>query len=103
MLHQAPVQPIAVLHELSVAAALDDATPLEHEHAICPNHGGKSMSNDEGGASPHQALERLFDQMLALGVEGAGGLVEDEDARIAQHRPSDGDALLLSPGELDAA
>ena len=37
---------------------------------------------------------------LALGVQGAGGLIEDEDTRVPHQGTSDGHPLLLSPGEL---
>ena len=50
-----------------------------------------------------QAIERLLHEVLALGVERARGLVEDEDARILQDGARDGDALLLPAGELHAA
>ena len=36
-----------------------------------------------------------LDEVLALGVEGGGGLVEDEHAGVPQDRPRDRDALLL--------
>ncbi len=41
--------------------------------------------------------------MLALRVEGAGRLVEHEDARVLEDGPGDGHALLLSAGELHAS
>ena len=41
--------------------------------------------------------------MLRFGVERGGGLIEDEDGRVADHRPGDGQALALPRGELAAA
>ena len=35
-------------------------------------------------------------------VERAGGLIQDQDARVFQDDPGDGDALLLAAGELVA-
>jgi hypothetical protein len=40
-----------------------------------------------------QHLERREDFRLALGVERRRRLVEDENRRIAQERPRDGDSL----------
>lgn len=41
--------------------------------------------------------------MLALVVERARGLVQNEDARVAQEHARDGDALLLTAGQPRAA
>ena len=44
-----------------------------------------------------------LDDLLALGVERRGRLVEDQDARIADQRAGDGDALALAAREVGAA
>ena len=49
--------------------------------------------------SPKAAL----DHGLGLGIERAGGFVENEDARLGQQSARDGEALPLAAGELDAA
>ena len=41
----------------------------------------------------------VLDSALGLGVQGAGGLVQDQHARVAQQGPGDGQALLLAAGE----
>ncbi len=48
-------------------------------------------------------VERVADQALALGVERAGGLVEDQDARVLEQRARDRHPLLLAAGELHPA
>ena len=53
---------------------------------------------------PWASFSRLWPhQDLALVVQGAGGLVQDQDGRVLQEDAGDGDALLLAAGELDAA
>ena len=47
--------------------------------------------------------EALLDQPLALAVEVAGGLVEDEDPGVGQHGAGDGQALALAAAEPHAA
>ena len=42
-------------------------------------------------------------QRLALGVERAGRLVEQQDRRVAQDGAGDGDALALAAGQRHAA
>ena len=48
------------------------------------------------------AKERWISR-LGRGVEGGGGLVEDQDRRILEKDTGDGEALLLPARELDAA
>ena len=50
-----------------------------------------------------QGGEALLDQPLALGVEVAGGLVEDEDPRVGQHGAGDGQPLALAAAQAHAA
>ena len=61
------------------------------------------MGDDEGGAALHEVAEAVLDHRFGLGVERAGGLVEDEDARVGEDGAGDGEALALAAGELDAA
>ena len=42
-------------------------------------------------------LQRLLDFGFRHGVEGGCRLIENENPRIADQRPSNGDALALSP------
>ena len=50
-----------------------------------------------GAAAPAQVV---VDDRLGLRVEGAGGLVEDQQARIAHQRPGDLQSLALAAGEV---
>ena len=47
--------------------------------------------------------QSLDHEPLGLGVERRGRLVEDQDRRVADHRPRDADALALAAGERIAA
>ena len=44
-----------------------------------------------------------MDEVIAIGIDRAGGLVQDQDAWVGEYGPGDGDALLLAAGELDSA
>ena len=50
-----------------------------------------------------QAVHRLLDLALGLGVDRAGRLVEDQDARIVQQGARDGDPLALAARQRVAA
>ena len=47
--------------------------------------------------------ERLDNGVLGIGVERAGRLVEDQDRRVLEQRPGDGDALALAARQRRAA
>ena len=51
----------------------------------------------------HDRLEGLLDQQLRLGVDVRGGLVEDQDARVAQDGAGERDALPLAAARARAA
>jgi hypothetical protein len=78
-----------------VRAALHHPALLQHEDLVGRADGAEAVRDDERRAPAAQPRERLLDERLALRVERAGGLVEDEDARVGQQRAGDGDALPL--------
>ena len=82
---------------------LDDAPALEHVNAVSVAHGREAVGDDEAGAADDQLLERALDRRLGFVVDGAGGLVQDQDARVADDGARQGDALALPAGELLAA
>ena len=61
------------------------------------------MGNEEGSAVPEEMVDGGLDQLLSLGIDGGGSLVQDENPGVGQHRPGEGDQLLLSGGEPVAA
>ncbi len=50
------------------------------------------------GNGAHVFLHDAF----GLVIQGAGGLVQDQDARVGDQRPGDGDALALAAGQIAA-
>ena len=47
-----------------------------------------------------ERIQQGEDVLCGLGIEGAGGLVRQQDGRIVRQRPCDGYPLLLSAGQL---
>ena len=86
-----------------VGSAFYDLTLLYDEDLVGSADGGEAVGDDEGGAALHEEIEAVLDHGFGLGVEGAGGFVEDEDAGVGEDGAGDGDALALAAGELDAA
>ncbi len=61
------------------------------------------MGDDDGGTALHDLLEGGPDLALGDGIHRGGGVVENEDAGVAQDGPGEGDTLALTPGEAVAA
>src|SRR5207244_751354 len=85
------------------ASLFDDSAGLHHENAIAREHRGEPMGYDEGRAMLHQMIERGLYQDLAFGIERGGRFIEQEERRLAQDRPGNGDTLPLPAGKRNAA
>ena len=60
--------------------------------------GAQAVGDDQARASP--TAEVVVDDRLGLGVERAGGLVEHQQARVADQRAGDLQPLPLTAGEV---
>ena len=98
-----PAIEAAGAEQLVVRAALHHPARVEHDDLVRVAHGGEPVSDHQHRPLRHEPVDRLLHQPLGLGVERAGGLVEDEDRRVAEERPRDGDPLPLSAREPGAA
>src|SRR5262252_10283356 len=72
-----------------VGAVLDQPAALDRDDAIGGPHGGEPMRDDEDRAPPGDLAHVALDDALALRVERAGRLVEDENPRIGDERARD--------------
>jgi len=59
---------------------------VEDDDAVGALDGREAVRDDDGRAVEHDALDGLLDELLGLGVDGAGRLVEDQDRRIERER-----------------
>src|SRR6185369_2451009 len=98
-----PAIQITSLHQLFVCSLIDDLIVIEHEDPICPSDLGQAMCNEQGGTALQHTLDRALDLVLCGAVDGAGGVVQDQNARIREQGPSDGDPLTLATGKGDSA
>ncbi len=86
-----------------VAALLDQSAAVEDQDAVGVAQRREPVGDGDRRAAAGERLERLLDRLLALGVDAAGGFVEDQDRRIVQDRPGDREPLPLAAGEAGAA
>jgi hypothetical protein len=91
-----------VVEELGWGTGFDDGTAMEEGDAVRYIPGELHVVGDEehGEAVIGEATEDVTDLLAEFGVEGGGGFVEEERARFHGEGAGDGDALLLSAGEL---
>ena len=85
--------------EFFVCAAFDDAAVVEDDDEVGAAEGGEAVSNDEGGAAVHGAFHGGHDFLLGVGVDGGGGVVEDEDGGLEDDGAGESEALALAAGE----
>src|SRR5438876_10704921 len=69
---------------------------IEDEDASGTPDSRQSVGNDQSGAILGELSQRLLEQGLAFRIERARRLIEEQDRRIAQDRPANGDALALA-------
>ena len=93
----------APFEEVQVLALLHDFAVPDHQDEVCFPDGAEAVGDEEGGAVPEKMVDGGLDQLLGLGVDGGGGLVQDENSGVGQHRPGEGDQLLFPSGEPVAA
>ena len=76
----------ALLHKRIVVALLDDVAVLHYQNDVGLPNGGQTVGHDEGGAPLHQLGKGLLDLLLSAGVDGGGGLVQNQQRRQAEQR-----------------
>src|SRR4051812_3352269 len=91
--------PAAGDDQFVVRADLDHASVVEDDDLIRIPNSRETVGDRNRRASFRETIECFLHESLRLGVERARGLVENEDRRVAEDRPRDGDALLLAARE----
>ena len=99
---QLPVE-AAVGEKLLVGSTFAKLALVHDEDGVRALNGGEPVRNkDRGPASDHPG-ESDPDANLGIGIDGAGRLVEDEDAWRMGESAREADELLLAGGESGAA
>lgn len=74
---------------------LCDSPVAEHADEVRPPDGAEAVGDDQHGSARGGPVQRLLYHPLRLGVQRAGGLVQNQDAGALDQGAGDGDALLL--------
>ena len=86
-----------------MGALLLDSAVADDQNAGGVADGGQAVGDDERGTALGQIIKGVLDLGFGDGIQGRGGLVQNQNGRILQENPGDGNALLLSTGEQGAA
>lgn len=94
-----------MIQDLFGGAGFEDAALVEEQDAIGDVAGEGEVVGDEeeGEAVVGEAAEDVTDFLAEFGVEGGGGFVQEEDPGFHGQGAGNGDALLLTTGELGRA
>ena len=79
-----------------VAAVLDEASAVDGDDAVGIAHGRQTVRDDDDGSPFGDMLHFLFDDVFALVIEGAGRLVQNQDARVGDESAGNGNTLALT-------
>ncbi len=93
----------AQAQQLLVCAPFYDSALVEHQDSVGMAHCAQAVGNHQAGAILHQLVQRFLDQQLGARVDGARRFVEDEDARVLEDHPSDGQQLAVTSAQGGAA
>ena len=86
-----------------MGALLAQAGAIEDEDTVGALHGSQPVGDDQRRAVGHRRLEGLLHEALALRVQAARGLVENQDLGRLEEDPGNGDPLSLPTGQANAA
>ena len=90
-----PVQR-ATLEQLRVGALVHDAAGVDDDDAVGQVQGRAAVGDEQRRPATHDRAQGRVDGLFHLGVDSTRGVVEQQDPRIAEQGPGEGDPLALS-------
>jgi hypothetical protein len=69
---------------------------FQEQHLVGVADHAQTMGDDNADAAPHQPVQHRLYLPFGTRVHAAGGLVQDEQARVGQNDAGDGQQLALS-------
>ena len=79
-----------------VSTLFDDIAVLHYQNQVGIPNRGQPMGDDKAGAALHQIVHGLLNEQLRTRIHRAGGFIQNQDGRIRQNRPGNGQQLFLS-------
>src|SRR6266852_5998591 len=82
--------------QLVMTALLEDGALLDDHDSVCAPHRAQAVRDQENGAPCTHLAQVPLNDALGFVVEGARGLIEDQNAGIDDERPRNGNPLPLA-------
>ena len=83
-------------HQTLMRAALGDASVIDDDDLVGVVDRAQTVCDDYRSTALQQLVEGVLHEFFALGVECRGGLVEDQDVGVLEHRAGDREPLALA-------
>ncbi len=90
-------------HWYTLACWLHSPPLIHHDDRIGAGHKREAVGDDDNRAATRDPAEMLLDDGLAFRVERAGCLIENQDGRVVDQGPGDGQPLALTAREIGGA
>ena len=82
-----------------MAAPLDDLAVLQNQNRVAVLDSGEPVGDDENCPPLHEPVHAGLNELLCVGVDGAGGLIQNQHRRAGDGCPCNGQELALALGE----
>ena len=79
---------------------MGDDTVFETIDQIHILYSVQAVRHHNDGTLPHNGLDRRLDFALTFGIQGAGRLIKQDNTRIPEQSPGNGDPLPLATGKI---
>src|SRR5947209_5745405 len=89
--------------KLFVRSDFGDFAVAQDHDSIGGTDGRDAVRDQHRGPAAHHVRKMLQDALFGYGVYAREGVIEDQDARVAQHRACNGRALFLPAGKSQSA
>ena len=93
----------AASDQFAMRSEIHDPPLVEHQNGVAVGQRGQPVRHDHHGPPACHVREVGVDQRLALGIERASGLIQDQDARVVDQGASDRQPLALAAGQIGGA
>ena len=82
-----------------MGAALGDDSVRDRHNPSGIADGGQPVGDDQRGSTLGQVVKGTLNLRLGDGIQRRGGLVQNQDRRVLQENPGNGNPLLLTAGQ----
>lgn len=83
-------------YQLGMPSSLHYSAVLENHDAVDIDDGAESVGDNDTSPGATQLLQTLLDRSLRMGIERGRRLVQEDELRLLEYGPSDGNSLFLS-------